>query len=99
MADGTQKRSGRARKPTDKVRIFDANTRAEIHKRKLDALEADNWQEEKPKVDDDDDEEYMNDDGEESVAVGSSKRSKKKKPKKDVWNASQKCKSLQVPLN
>ena len=91
------KRSTRAKKSTDKVRIFDANTRAEIRKKKLDALEADNWHEEKPRAEEEDDEEYMDDEDDEGVAVGASSRSKKKKkPKKDIWNATQKCKPLQV---
>jgi hypothetical protein len=38
-----------------KVRVFDAATRAEIQRKKLAALEADNWVEDRPKDDDDDD--------------------------------------------
>jgi len=33
------------------------------------------------------------------VAVGTSKRKQKKKAKRDVWNAAQKCKSLQEVLD
>ena len=37
-----------------KVRVFDAATRAEIQRKKLAALEADNWVEDRPKDDDND---------------------------------------------
>ena len=43
------------RTSTAKVRVFDAATRAEIQRKKLAALEADNWVEDRPKDDDDDD--------------------------------------------
>ena len=48
--------AGRQRTSTAKVRVFDAATRAEIQRKKLAALEADNWVEDRPKDDDDDDE-------------------------------------------
>ena len=48
--------AGRQRTATAKVRVFDAATRAEIQRKKLAALEADNWVEERPREDDDDDE-------------------------------------------
>lgn len=47
--------AGRVRTSSAKVRIFDAATRAEIQRKKLAALEADNWVEDRPKDDDDDD--------------------------------------------
>ena len=37
-----------------KVRVFDAATRAEIQRKKLAALEVDNWVEDRPKDDDND---------------------------------------------
>jgi hypothetical protein len=37
-----------------RVRVFDAATRAEIQRKKLAALEADNWVEDRPKDDDND---------------------------------------------
>eukprot|EP00966_Prymnesium_polylepis_P062175 1442617-Prymnesium_polylepis.1 len=96
MADAP-KRSSRTKKATDKVRKFDGHMRSEIRKKKLDALEQDNWQEEKPRVEEEEDEDYMDED-DEDVAVGTSKKSnkKKKKQKRDIWNATQKCKPLQV---
>ncbi|KAL1529026.1 hypothetical protein AB1Y20_010346 [Prymnesium parvum] len=94
MVEG--KRGGRARKATEKVRVFDASTRAELRKRKLDALEADNWEEEKPTEEDG---EYLEEEEDEIVAVGAAKRARKKKAKRDVWNATQKCKSLQEILD
>lgn len=128
MADAVAKRPTRARKATSKVRVFDQSTRNEIRKKRLDALEADNWQEEKPKAEEEDDDEYIyasSGDGAHrptrharhadalplllfltrsalctlaEVAVDAPKRGrKKKKAKRDVWNATQKCKSLQVP--
>ena len=52
------KRSTRTRKLSSRVRVFDEHTRAEITRKKLDALEKDNWLEDKRKGEDDDDEEY-----------------------------------------
>uniref|UniRef100_A0A7S4NC35 Vps72/YL1 C-terminal domain-containing protein n=1 Tax=Prymnesium polylepis TaxID=72548 RepID=A0A7S4NC35_9EUKA len=99
MADAP-KRSSRTKKATDKVRKFDGHMRSEIRKKKLDALEQDNWQEEKPRVEEEEDEDYMDED-DEDVAVGTSKKSnkKKKKQKRDIWNATQKCKPLQEILD
>jgi len=94
-------RSKRSRKASSHVRVFDAETRRHITQKKLDALEADNWQEDKRKADDDDDEYDPLADassGDEMV-VGSSKRqaSKKNKAKRkrESWSAPQQCKSLQ----
>ena len=41
------KRSTRTRKLSSRVRVFDEHTRAEITRKKLDALEKDNWLEDK----------------------------------------------------
>ncbi len=96
------KRSTRVRKASAYVRVFDEHTRNEIKRKRLDALEKDNWQEEKQAVGDEEDDDYNpmddgDDSGEESVAVGSKRTTSKKKKKRrqsDVWNAAQKCKSL-----
>ena len=76
------KRSTRTRKLSSRVRVFDEHTRAEITRKKLDALEKDNWLEDKRKGEDDDAEEYdpLRDAGsDDEVAVA---QPKKKTPKK-----------------
>ena len=127
------KRSARQRSGSAKVRVFDDHMRKEIKRKKLAALEQDNWHEERRAADEDDDEDYNPlDGGDDSdggtralrvwrrhflpcahdafacafqlcfaeVATSGPKRGKatksKKKQKKDVWNAAQKCKALQV---
>merc|ERR1712008_403057 len=99
MSIEERKRSSRQRTSTAKVRVFDAATRAEIQRKKLAALEADNWVEERPK-DDDDDDEYnplADADSGDEVAVDAPKRkNRKKKAKNDKFSAAQKCKTLQA---
>jgi zinc finger HIT domain-containing protein 1 len=104
MATEAPKRSTRERKASSKVRVFDQNMRNEIKRKRLDSLEADNWHEERRTVEEADDDDYNPLDDASSgdeVAVAGPKRgkSKKKKQKKDVWNATQKCKSLQEILD
>jgi len=103
MADEPVKRSSRQRQASSKVRVFDQATRNEIKRKRLDSLEADNWQEEKRKDEDEEDDDYNPLDDASSgdeVAVDAPKRGKKKKKqKRDVWNANQKCKSLQEILD
>merc|ERR1712216_77744 len=87
------KRSARQRSGSAKVRVFDEHMRKEIKRKRLAALEQDNWHEERRVAEEDDDEDYNPlDDGDDSdgaVATSGPKRgkaAKKKKPKpKDVW--------------
>ena len=58
MASEAPKRSSRQRTGTSKVRVFDENTRKEIKRKRLDSLEADNWQEERQREVDDEDDDY-----------------------------------------
>ena len=97
-------RAGRSRKLSQHLRVFDDHTRSEIKRKRLDALEADNWAVERRKDGgdpDDDDYNPLEDPGsDEEVAVSGAKRSKKKKKKaRDKWNAAQKCKTLQEVLD
>jgi len=55
MAEVVQ-RIKRVRKTSSHVRLFDAETRRHILQKKLDALETDNWQEDRRKDEADDDE-------------------------------------------
>ena len=48
-------KSARQRQGTAKVRSFDESTRKEIKRKRLDSLEADNWQEDRRKDDEEDD--------------------------------------------
>lgn len=48
-------RARRQRTASSKVRTFDAATRNEIKRKRLESLEADNWQEDKRRDDDEDD--------------------------------------------
>lgn len=115
-------RSSRQRKASKAARTFDQNQRNELKRKRLEALERDNWQEEKERPEDEEDDDYVplddsDDDGAPPhtraraqsttlltapavpVAVdvgGRSTKKKKRKKKSDVWNAAQKCKSLQV---
>ena len=97
------KRSTRTRKLSSRVRVFDEHTRAEITRKKLDALEKDNWLEDKRKGEDDDDEEYdpLRDAGsDDEVAVDQPKKKKPKKAKKALSShLAKKCKSLQEILD
>jgi hypothetical protein len=53
------KRSSRQRQASSKVRVFDEHTRSEIKRKKLAALEQDNWVEEKRgKEEEEEDEDY-----------------------------------------
>ena len=63
MAEVAPKRS-RASRGKSKVRVFDEHTRSEIKRKRLNSLEADNWQEERHKDVDEDDDDYnpMDDD-------------------------------------
>ena len=58
MAAIEPKRSSRTRKATAKVRVFDDHMRAEIKRKRLESLEADNWHEERRKDEEDEDEDY-----------------------------------------
>ena len=69
MADGVSaapKRSARQR--TQKTRVFDEATRKELKRKRLNALENDNWQQERQReiLDEDDDDYNPLDDGDES---------------------------------
>lgn len=100
-----EKRSQRKRNLSSRVRVFDDHTRQEILRKKLESLEADNWQQDKRKDEDSEDDNYNPLDGASSgdeVDVNrrkSTSSKKKKKPKRDAWNATQKCKSLQEVLD
>ena len=102
-AERAPKRSTRTRKLSSRVRVFDEHTRAEITRKKLDALEKDNWLEDKRKGEDDDDEEYdpLRDAGsDDEVAVDQPKKKKPKKAKKALSShLAKKCKSLQEILD
>ena len=91
------KRSSRQRTASAKTRVFDAYTRAEIKRKRLESLESDNWHEAQH-IDDNDEEYNPLDDAssgdEVSVAGPKRGRGKKKTQKKDVFSATQKCKSL-----
>jgi len=82
------------------LRTFDQATRNEIKRKRLESLEADNWQEDKRKDEDEDDDYNPLDDASsgDEVSVDVRKK-KKKKAKRDAWNATQKCKSLQEILD
>lgn len=94
-------RSKRVRKASSHVRILDAEARRLILQKKLDALESDNWHEDRRKedADDDDYDPFADASSGDEVAVGTSKRpankKNKAKRKRDSWLAPQQCKSLQ----
>ena len=48
----------RSRTLSQHLRVFDEHTRSEIKRKRLDALEQDNWQLDRRKDDDDDDDDY-----------------------------------------
>lgn len=75
--DKAKRSSTRTRQLSDKVRVFDDHTRQELKRKRLDALERDNWQED---VVDADDDEYVpgDDDDDEELFLGDRKPSKKK---------------------
>ena len=84
------------------MRTFDQATRNEIKRKRLESLEADNWHEDRRKDEEEDDDYNPLDDassGDEVSVDVRKKKNKKKKVKKDVWNATQKCKSLQEVLD
>ena len=95
-------RSSRTRKLSSKMRVFDDYTRNEIKRKKLDALEADDWKVEAVNPDEDDEYNPLDDtatSGDDvTVAVSGSKRGKSKKPKKnkrrDSFLAAAKVKTL-----
>ena len=61
------KRSARQRSGSSKVRVFDEHMRKEIKRKRLAALEQDNWHEERRVAEEDDDEDYNPlDDGDDS---------------------------------
>jgi len=90
-------RGTRTRKISERMRVFDEDTRREITRRRLESLEKDNWQEERRKEEDEDEEEYvLSASSGDEVAVSAAKKQRRKKQKKrDAWNASQQCKTLQ----
>uniref|UniRef100_A0A7S3TUL0 Vps72/YL1 C-terminal domain-containing protein n=1 Tax=Strombidinopsis acuminata TaxID=141414 RepID=A0A7S3TUL0_9SPIT len=98
-------RSKRVRKASSHVRILDAEARRLILQKKLDALESDNWHEDRRKedADDDDYDPFADASSGDEVAVGTSKRpankKNKAKRKRDSWLAPQQCKSLQEVLD
>uniref|UniRef100_A0A7S4BLU8 Uncharacterized protein n=1 Tax=Chrysotila carterae TaxID=13221 RepID=A0A7S4BLU8_CHRCT len=94
-------RGTRTRKISERMRVFDEDTRREITRRRLESLEKDNWQEERRKEEDEDEEEYvLSASSGDEVAVSAAKKQRRKKQKKrDAWNASQQCKTLQARLD
>ena len=54
MAEGVLKRSARQRSGSSKVRVFDVHMRKEIKRKRLAALEQDNWHEERRAAEEDD---------------------------------------------
>lgn len=58
MAEVVLKRSARQRSGSSKVRVFDVHMRKEIKRKRLAALEQDNWHEERRAAEVDDDEDY-----------------------------------------
>lgn len=73
-------RASTRQRPT-KVRALDDRARQELKRKRLDALEQDNWQEEAPEPDDDDDYD-PNDSDDEKLFLGELKKGKKKGPGK-----------------
>lgn len=69
-------RASTRQRPT-KVRALDDRARQELKRKRLDALEQDNWQEEAPEPDDDDDYD-PNDSDDEELFLGEPKKGKKK---------------------
>ena len=55
MSADAPKRSARQRQGTAKTRVFDEHTRKEIKRKRLAALEQDNWHEERRAAEEDDD--------------------------------------------
>ena len=51
--------AARNRQLSSKVKVFDEHTRAEIKRKRLASLEADNWVEDRRRDDDEDDDEYI----------------------------------------
>lgn len=83
--------SGRQRQLSEKVRVFDEDTRQELKRQRLRALEQDNWREDAGDGEDTDDDYIPDDNSEgEGLFIGERKASKKKEKKVAVPRAKKK---------